>query len=235
MTLLELVQRFARRTGIPVPTTVYNNSDSGIAQIQGLLEEICIDAASRGFWESLVTEATWTSIAVESQGPIVNLAAGFRYILNKTIWDRTQQLPIYGPLSPIEWQGVKSMVVSGPQYQWRLRGGFLLINPVMPAGHSMAFEYVSNNWEVDVGGVSHAAFTADTSTLRLPDDVMLAGLRYKWKLEKGLDYTEDFALYERMINDSLFRSGGAKDIHMDDEAQGPSPGVYVPWGNWLQP
>jgi hypothetical protein len=183
----------------------------------------------------LVTEATWTSIAVESQGPIVNLAAGFRYILNKTIWDRTQQLPIYGPLSPIEWQGVKSMVVSGPQYQWRLRGGFLLINPVMPAGHSMAFEYVSNNWEVDVGGVSHAAFTADTSTLRLPDDVMLAGLRYKWKLEKGLDYTEDFALYERMINDSLFRSGGAKDIHMDDEAQGPSPGVYVPWGNWLQP
>jgi hypothetical protein len=235
MTLLELIQGFCRRQGLPIPNTAYNSTEAGVIQLVGLLEEIGVDSASRGFWESLVAETTWTSVATESQGNITTLASdGFRYILNKTIWDRTQQLPIYGPLNPQEWQGLKAMVVSGPQYQYRIRGGLLLINPVMPAGHTLAFEYVSSNWVTD-DSVNYSKVQSDDSTFRIPDDVLLVGLRWKWKYEKGYDYTEDFNSFERMINDSLARSGGGKDIHMDDRPEGPTPGIYVPWGNWLQP
>lgn len=237
MNLKELVQQFCLRSGIPSPTTVAGSTDTQILQIQALLEEEGNDLASRGDWESLTNEATLVTTATESQGAMADIASnGFRHIKNKTIWDRTDSLPVIGPINQRQWQALKAVVMTGPRYQFRIRGGNLLVNPVPVAGHNWAFEYISKNWIVNSDGVVFKSrFTADTDEFMLPDSLLLMGLRWRWMREKGLDYSELFATYEAQVKDAVGRDGGKETLYMDNTHQIASPGTFIPSGSWNIP
>lgn len=234
MSLLTIVQYMCGRTGVPVPATVYGTTDTQVLQMLRLLEEEGEDLSQRGPWESLTNEAALTTTATEDQGAMSTIASnGFRYIKNQTIWSRTRRLPVCGPLDPQEWQMLKALFVTGPYYQFRIRGGHLLVNPTPPV-ESWYFEYMSKNWITNsTGTVYRQYFGADTDVCLLPEELLLAGLRWRWKKEKGLDYAEDFRTYESQVKDELGQSGGKPILHMDDEARSaPTPGIFVPSGSW---
>lgn len=237
MTMLTTIQAFCRRTNIPVPTTVYGTTDSQVQQAMALLEEEGNDLASRGSWQGITFEASLTTVATESQGAMATIASnGFRYIKNETIWDRTNKLPVLGPTNAQEWQAIKAMVPTGPRYQFRIRGGNLIVNPVPTAGYSWYFEYVSQNWILGADLTTYKQyFTLDTDTMLLPETLLLMGLRWRWKKEKGLDYAEDMRTYEMQVKDALGRDGGKPVLHMDSKFTGVRPGVFVPVGSWPIP
>lgn len=237
MNLLELCQQFCLRSGIPSPNTVTGSTNTQILQIKALLEEEGADLAARGDWEVLTLEANHTTVATESQGAIATIASnGFKYVKNQTIWDRTDGLPIIGPINSRQWQALKSVDMTGPRYQFRIRGGNLLVNPVPVAGHDWAFEYISKNWILGIDGITYKTiFTLDTDEFLLPDTLLLMGLRWRWMREKGLDYSELFATYEGQVKDALGRDGGKAVLHMDDTGQLASPGTFVPAGSWIIP
>lgn len=237
MTLLEVVQQFCLRSGIPKPATVTGSTDAQVLQIQALLEEEGDDLAARGDWESLTNEATHTTVATESQGAMTDLASnGFGHIKNQTIWDRTDRLPVIGPINPRQWQALKAVVLTGPRYQFRIRGGNLLVNPIPVAGHDWAFEYVSENWIISADGMSYKKlFTQDDDTWLLPEKLLLMGLRWRWMREKGLDYSELFATYEAQVKDAIGRNAGKPVLHMDDTHLVATPGTFIPSGSWNIP
>ena len=234
MTLLEVVQQFCLRSGIPSPSTVTGSTDTQVLQVQALLEEEGADLSARGDWESLTNEATHTTIAAESQGAIATIASnGFRHIKNQTIWDRTDRLPIIGPINQRQWQALKAVVMTGPRYQFRIRGGLLMVNPEPVAGHDWAFEYISKNWIISEDGMTYKRlFTADTDEFLLPDELLLMGLRWRWMREKGLDYSELFATYEAQVKDAIGRDAGKPVLKMDDTHLIAEHGTFVPSGSW---
>lgn len=237
MSLLTLVQRFCERTNVPVPTNVMASVDTQIVQIRSLLEEEGSDLAKRGDWQGLLSEQTLTTLATEDQGALSALASGFRSIKNQTIWSRDRQLPVAGPMNAREWQGLKALFVNGPYYRFRIRGERLLVNPIPPAGETWAFEYSSSRWILDVDGVTRREFfTADTDTVLVPEDLMLLGLRWRWKAEKGLEYAEQMRTYEMQVQDALGSDGGKPILAMDGEGRrGGQPGIFVPEGSWSLP
>lgn len=238
MTMLSVVQQFCLRTNIPKPPTVVGSTDTQVLQVMALLEEEGNDLASRGSWQELTFEAAHTTVATESQGSISTIAAnGFRYIKNQTIWDRTDRLPVLGPMDGPDWQTLKAVAVNGPRYRFRIRGDLLLVNPVPAASHNWYFEYITQNWILGANGTTYKQyFTLDTDTLLLPETLLLQGLRWRWKKEKGFDYAEDMRTYEMQVKDALGRDGGKPVLHMDnDNWRGPRPGIWVPDGNWSLP
>lgn len=236
MNLLSLIIKFCRRTGIPIPATVFGSSDNQILQIMALLEEEVNDLASRHTWQGLTQEASHTTIASEDQGDIDTLDPGFRFIRNNTIWDTTDELPVLGPLSGSQWQAIKAVLANGPRFQFRFRGNHLLVNPVPAAGHVWKFEYLSKYAILDVNTVTTKEFfTADTDTFLVPDQLLLLGLRWRWAQQKGLDYGELFNTYERQVKDAMGRDGGSKLLRMDGEEREMKPGIFVPNGNWTVP
>lgn len=232
--LLTIVQRHCQRTGLPVPTTVYGTSDPQVQQLMGLLEEEGIDLAARGAWEGITFEATHITIANEDQGAMTTIAAnGFKYIKNDTIWDRTDDLPVIGPMDAREWQTIKGMATTSPRYRFRIRGGKLLVNPTPTAGHTWAFEYVSKHWITDSTSTTYRQyFGADGDLVLVPAEILLMGLRWRWKKEKGLDYAEDFRTYETQVKDAIGRDGGNPVLSMASEGRNIQPGIFVSPGSW---
>lgn len=234
MSLLTTIQYVCGRTGVTVPSSVLGTTDTQVLQLLRLLEEEGDDLRKRGPWQGIIKEATWTTTAAEDQGAVTTVAAsGFEYIKKDTFWDRTTKLPIVGPLSDEEWQARQALAITGPRYSWRIRGGKMLINPVPEAAHTFAFEYASKYWILGVDGTTYKQyFTLDTDTILLPEDLVLMGVRWRWKKEKGFDYAEDFRTYEAQVKDALGRDGGKVTLSMDGTIRKPQPGIFVSDMSW---
>ena len=233
MNLLTLIQRFCKRTNIEVPGEILGSNSAQIKQILGLLEEEGNELAGRGDWQELTNESLHTTVATESQGAIKTIADnGFRYIKDGTIWNRTSNLRLY-VVDDAYWQHVKGTAATSPNYAVRIRGGNLLANPVPGAGDTWAFEYISYNWTTDSAGANAAQyFVADTDLTLLPENILMMGLRWRWKKEKGFEYSEDFIAYERLVKDALTRNGMHRTLNMSDRQSVPSPKIFVNDGNW---
>ena len=237
MTLLQLVQAFCSRTGIPSPAFVVASTDAQILQIKSLVDEVCEDLTERWVWQDLIAEATFTTVAQEEQGAVSSIAPGMSRILQETIFNRTLRLPVYGPMSASKWQAIKALPTTGPFYKYRIRGGKLLFNPAPPAGHLCAFEYTSTQMVLSADGTVPKTYaTVDDDTFTLDHKLVLAGLRWKWKAEKGLPYAEEFTRYENLGNDANGRDGTKPILSMSEgSSHSVFPGIFVSPGNWNLP
>lgn len=236
-TLIQIINEFLSRTGLPSTNSAIGSPDQQVTQIVSLANEICEDLTERNTWEQLQQETVFTTITGTDQGSITSIAPnGFLYILNQTIFDRTLRLPVYGPLSPEQWQQYQAIPLTGPLYQFRIRGGRLLYNPPAAVGHVCAFEYASDACNLNPNtGLFNKWFTSDQDQFLLDTRLLMAGLRWKWKAEKGLGYAEDFATYEGLVANAKGRDGSKPTLSMDSSVHNIRPGIMVPSGSWNLP
>lgn len=237
MSVLSVVQHVCGRTNVPVPVTVLGNADRQVTQMLRLLEEEGNDLSTRGDWNVLSYEATVTTLANQSQGYVATWATnGFRHIRNDTFWDRTNKLPILGPLTEREWQQIQAMTTTGPRYRYRIKNNLLLATPTPPAGLTWVFEYISKNWLQTADLTTYLQYASlDTNNILLPEDLVIAGLRWRWMREKGFDYAELFNTYEHQVKNALGRDGGKRTLRMDGGSQDARPGIFVSPMSWNLP
>ena len=236
MNVLGAIQRFATAVGFPSPSVALTSTSNDVLQVVELLNQVGRELAGRHDWQALTFEATFTTVATESQGSlstIIGATQVLKKITDDTIWDRTQQQPVWGPLSPQLWQGNKALVLSGPYPQYRIRGNAILFYPVPAAGHSCYFEYVSKCWATDVGGSTFKTnVTADTDVFLVDEELIMAGLEWRWLRKKGLSYAEEFNSYEMLVADAIGNERTHPTLHMDGDYQERRPGTFVPVGSW---
>ena len=235
MNLLQLATEFCDRTGLDVPLRVVGATDAGVRQLRGLLNEVISDITNRGeSWPLLQKQALFNTVAAELQGPLATIAPyGFKYIIPGTEYDRTERRPLWGPKGAGAWQESIALPVTGPLYSYRLWQGEFLIQPAPPAGHQIAFEYASDMAIQDVGGTYSKRFEADSDIFLLDEDLLLLGLRWKWKKEKGLSFVTEKLEYESALAQAMGNDGTKGEINMaDNYSQTIRPGIFVPAGNW---
>lgn len=234
MSLLSIVTQVCRRIGsITAPASVSSSTDPQIIQLMALANEEGQEMSARYPWQAIRQEATFTTVATESQGSILSLAGtDFRYILNDIMWNRSLLRPVFGPLNPQGWQALKARNVTGPFTQFIMRGNSVLFIPVPVAGNTIAFEWISKNWVTLNAGGTASAWANDSDTGLIDEEVMTQGLLWRWRAAKGLDYAEDFAKYERMVNDQMARDGGKPRLNLGGALNNFPAGVLVPIGSW---
>lgn len=120
--------------------------------------------------------------------------------ITQTEWDRTNRWPLIGPETPQDWQSFRSGIVySGPRQRFRILSNAYAINPPPPDGLTFAMEYMSKAWIVSPAGVALTAFASDSDTTVFNDSLLIAGLKAKWKMAKGLDGTFDMAEFRTLL------------------------------------
>ena len=230
MNLLQIAQEFCLRTGLPKPLAIATSKDAQNLQYMGLLNEILDNLAERKTWTALQIEAIFTTVASEDQGSLTTLAPqGFQHFLNNTMYDRTLNRPIIGPVSPEEWQGAKALANAFSQTSFRMQGNHLYLTPAPTAGRLIAFEYKGDLPVVDNSALpvtsGKAYFSRDDDTCLYPDKLLILGLRWNWKREKGLRNAEEFRAFELAIANFAGNDGGAKSYNLAGESSGATLSV----------
>lgn len=214
MSLLTIIQATCKRVGLNSPASAIGLTDENVLRMIELANEEGLELSARNRWQNMIRESTHTTLAAESQGLITAIAGtDFNYILNDTIWNRTQNRRWY-PVDDTQWQQLKASGITGPNVNFRLRGNYLLANPSPTAGHTIAFEWITKNWCESNAGTGQSVWSADTDVGRLSETLMTAGLVWRWKASQGLEYAEDFRKYEIQVNDAIARDGAKGHLKM---------------------
>jgi hypothetical protein len=232
-TLLQLCTSFSKRTGLPVQNSTATSASYG--QLVALLGEVLDEIVSSFNLQSLTSEAVFSATGVTLQGPMGTIAPGFERLLAKTFFNRTRRVEVPGPLSPTEYQAQRTMPGTGPISWFRIVGDKLYLDPPPAAGEQFAFEYIDRNAVVEAGGATKQYPTQDTDTFRVPDAILIAGLRWKWKYEKGLEYAEDFSSFQTLCKNHSNSSNTLRAHSLDGGQLDASPGIIVPTGTWITP
>lgn len=233
MSCLTIVQNVCKRLGINAPTVVVASTDPQIIQLLALLNEEGQALAEETDWQALTLQATFTTVATETQTALTTAAPGCKFIINDTIWNRTLRMPVFGPDSPQLWQQQQAMYYAGPWNQYRIRGDSLIFVPVPTAGQLCYFEYVSKNWvTVASDSSTSATFTADADTGKLDEQLLEMGLRWRWKHAKGLDYEADYEIYSKRVYNAKARDASRGTLNLVGTGDDFPAIVITPAGSW---
>jgi hypothetical protein len=232
VSLISIVQGACGQLNLVRPTVVINSTDLQVLQLLALAKQEGKELARRYDWEILQKEGTFTTTATETQVAVVRTTfEDFGRPVNQSMWNRTQNRPVHGPLTAQQWQKKKAAAAQvGVFYNWRMRGGAILFHPVPTAGDSVYFEYVSNKWCQSSGGTAQVDWEADTDTALVDEELIRLGIVWRFLKAKGLDYAEEFRTYEMALIDLFGIDGGRNVVDMTGEVEGF--GVNLEEGTW---
>lgn len=223
MSLLSIIQNAADRIGITRPSSVIASTDQQVRQLFGLAVEEGRSLSKLGDWEALTQE--WTFItAAQAEQTNQPVPPDLESMLPDTAFNRTTQRKMIGPITPQQWQTIKAQPTVGLVYlSFRRRNGALLITPNPTAGEVIAYEYKSSYWARNSAGVAKATFTSDDDETYLDEELMVQGIRWRWKAAKGLDYGEDMRTYEINVQRALGEDGGSTALNIGSR---PDPAAW---------
>lgn len=240
--VLDVIQRVSTAVGIGAPTAAVGTSDDSALQLVELLNQECRALTQRRDWSFMIGEATFVTVATESQGSlstIVGGSFGVDKIINDTLWNRSTQQPIYGPVTKPNWQARKALALTGPYPEYTIQAGSswgdpsLYLYPAPAAGENVYFQYKYKRWVKDASSSDYYDnIEGDDDILIFPEHLLLAGLEWRWLRKKGLSYAEEFASYEAMVKAAASSDGTKATLNMAGPSERIRPGIFVPIGSW---
>ena len=229
MTLLSIVTNISNEIGFGAPASVIGSSDATAIQMLALSNKGGKQLAKRGKgiggWAVLTTEHTFTTTASTAE---YALPSDFDWLIADTLWDRTNFFKLRGPVSPQEWQQIKSGVLAsstGPRRRVRIKPSaatepatsvkaFFVEPTPATTGDTLVFEYMSKSWCEAAGGTNQVAWAADTDVGILDEYLLELDLKWRFKKEKGVEFGDDKKEFELELSQALARDGGAKVLSM---------------------
>lgn len=177
--------------GLGAIPDLYGSADPNIVQLRALLKSCGQELTHKKNWTHLRKEWEFTTIQGQSQ---YAMPVDFHNMLDQTGWNRTNRLPMGGPLSPQEWQFLKSRLVGVTwTVLFRPMNQQITLFPDVntPGGYDIVFEYISKYWVVPNGQTAATAEepTANSDVLWFDRLLLLRMLKMKFLRAKGLDQT----------------------------------------------
>ena len=192
MTLLTICQDAADIIGITAPDAVTSSTDTSVIQLRAAANQEGRSLVQRHTWQLLTKEGSHTTLAAESQGTMVSIAADFGRFSNDTMWNRTTDRTYYGPLTGSEWQRLLAVVSGG-----------------------------ITNWVDESGGTVADAdkFTGDGQTSVLPEELITLGVIWRFLKIKGLSYEQQFLEYQSRLQEYTQSEGARPILRMSGQSR----------------
>lgn len=185
--------------GIDQASPSVTSTDFADKQILNFMNKAGQEIAKRAEWASLFKDLTVSGSisAVDLPTDFQRMAESGAVRLNDGTFT-----PIRAVTSPEQWE----MLTATPsaQYFYHITEGEIQFSPALPAGGALV-RYISKNW---VSG-DKSAITADADTTLIPERLIVMGLIWRFKRQKGLPYEDYFAEFEAELETSIRDNRGA--------------------------
>ena len=148
------------------------------------------ELARRVDWGALQASTTLTG---DGTNKVHALPAGFSR-LSRGVSVKTSS-GILRPLSRAEW-GTLTAVQGTPRY-FLLEGAEVTLWPYLANAATATASYQTGYWT----SAGSDAFTVDTQTSLIDEDLFLKGLIVRWRRQKGMPYQDEEAEFEAALQD----------------------------------
>jgi hypothetical protein len=207
-TATDILNRVAAEVGLDPVVDPYSTTDRNFIQMTYLLniagEELC----QLYPWETLVRKHSITTTVI-SDGEY-DLPDDYLYMINQTGWEKTQEIPLFGPMSAQQWSYQLNQDFNPIYANFRIQQGKFNIYPPTD-GLEISFEYICRCWVLD-------ADTGDTVSDRvnqgadipLFDRTLISRMvKVKYLEAKNLDTTKAQADLNQMFQQLTSHDKGA--------------------------
>lgn len=196
----DIINRAAIECGLEPSTDVFADVNPSFVQLRNLITTCGQDLVESYPWEVLRREHQIVTSVPPDDG-IYDLPDDFGYMIPQTGWERSENVPLGGPLSPQQWSYLfgRDLVNFTIYASFRIMENKFNIFPQPPPdGLDINFEYISRGW-VD-SGTSPGTFcdtVQDNSDIVLFKPVMIVQfLRFKFLDAKGFASASALASFE---------------------------------------
>ncbi len=216
MTLLSLCQAAAGEAGVSVPATIVSNNETTAVRLLALAKREITTLSRNVPWQGLIEEHTFTTVALEAQTTATPIPTDFDYFIRGTTWNRTLLQQLDGPKTPAEWQHLKAVDQStgNAAQKFRRRGDLFLIHPTPSAGDTIAFEYAIDTPVESSGGTAQTNWQADTDVAKIPEELVTMGLKWRFRMAMGMDYSDDLRDYVIQVEKALLRDNDQPNVNI---------------------
>jgi hypothetical protein len=103
-----IINDAAIEIGLAPVADPYTSTDPNYIQMCGLLKSVGRELVHQRQWNHLRGEHTFTTVLGQSVYPLPD---DYHNMIDQTWWNRTNRLPLGGPMSAQEWQYLKARLV----------------------------------------------------------------------------------------------------------------------------
>jgi hypothetical protein len=226
ITAQEIVNRVAVELGVATSENVdvFGSTDAKYVQLRNLLNTCGQDLVESFEWDYMRQEHNITTDAADSGA--YSLPDDFGYMINQTSWERTDDNPVSGPLTPQQWQYLKGRDLSSSTIylSFRIHENKFNIypdNPV-PDAQEIYFEYISRYWVISDGGSAPDQDTvqANGDTVLFKPVMIVQYLKYKFLDAKGFDTSSALAAFSKSYMNATGGNKGAPVLNAGRRPEG---------------
>lgn len=225
MTIQTAVNSASLRVVGTVPAAVFSSTDQVIIEMLDLARDVAEDIARAYDWRDLTKIAVFTGDGSTTSFP--KPADYDRMVQGEDIVDPPSWFWGYQPVVSVsEW-------LKRERYAWISPGGWILLGGAFqfyPAPTGTAeFPYITKNWVLSANGTPKPAFTEDSDTFVLDESLLTLGLIWRYRAQKGLDYSEDMANYNSSLSQLMAKDKGSRVIRKHDRYTSFGGRLAWPW------
>lgn len=201
MTVLSAIQAASLKIGVTRPSLVYASTVREHQELADLANDCAkmIAYDSGHDWRLLKTLMTMTGTGAAAS---FDLPADYRRMLKTSEMRRSDapnqvmtHVPDTNDWLALDLNGFMGLpdawTLLGDEVQIRVGGSAYLGNTVTAKTY-----YLSSYYARNAGGTAKGAFDTDSDTFRIDEQLLKLALIYRWKQEKGQDYSEAMADFE---------------------------------------
>ena len=192
ITANDILNRVAVEVGFDNVVDPYSSQEQHFKQMQYLLQTCGEELAIAHTWEFLNDSHQITTQSGDSGD--YNLPDNFHYMIPQTGWERSGNVPLFGPLSAQDWTYLlgRDLVSHTIYASFRLKEGRFSIFPQPPPENlDINFEYQSKCWIIDATTPDNykCDITVGADTPMYDRTLITRMLKLKWLESKGFDTT----------------------------------------------
>lgn len=193
----------------------YASSDINLVQLVRHLKSLGQDLVRDYQWTHLQRQHTFNTVAgVDTY----QLPTDFQRFIDQTGWNRTQRMPLIGPVSPQGWQQLQVMTSAGVvDIMYRIVGDQLKLFPAPQADDTISYEFISDLWVSHVGDTEPLTNAPVSGAEQLWFDrrLLVCGVKLRWLRAKGFDTTAAQDDYDRALSRAQGGDGVAPVLNLN--------------------
>jgi len=208
----DIINRAAVEVGLSTVTDPVSSIDDAFVQLVTLLDSCGQELIELNQWQQFVKQ--YEIITQAGDTGEYDLPDDFAYMIDQTGWDRSNDLPVAGPLSAQDWTYLegRDLVSSTIYASFReLDGKMNLFPQPPPVGLRVTFEYMGRNWLREQGAVDAFRDTVGSgdNIVLFEPILMVKFLKLKFLSAKGFDATTAALEFDNIFQGRIGKNTGA--------------------------